>query len=206
MMDFVHHQLMSCLTAQVNTILDSNQTYDPAINFGKARTEHLLLHTACATGLTALPIAFNALPVMPLPASSRGALLGLLREERIEGLQISVVMTLNEVVAVHRQKGIELHCYDVFLFTSLIQSQSSLFRSEIWYPICLPGVEAESRVFCYINFISEELIHVMVADQADIFPELSEASRRLAQRCKELGITERVQTLSKKDLISDPSL
>lgn len=67
-------------------------------------------------------------------------------------------------------------------------------------------MEAESRVFCYINFISEELIHVMVADQADIFPELSEASRRLAQRCRELGITERVHTLSKKDLISDPSL
>lgn len=80
MMDFVHHQLMSCLTGQVNSILDSNQTYDPAINFGKARTEHLLLHTACATGLTALPVAFNALPVMPLPASSRSALLGLLRE------------------------------------------------------------------------------------------------------------------------------
>lgn len=46
MMDFVHHQLMSCLTGKVNAILDANQTYDPAVNFGKNRTEHLLLHYA----------------------------------------------------------------------------------------------------------------------------------------------------------------
>jgi len=50
-------------------------------------------------------------------------------------------MTLNEVISIHKQRGIELTCYDVFLFTTLIQSQSSLFKSEIWYPICLPGVE-----------------------------------------------------------------
>jgi hypothetical protein len=46
MMELVHHQLMSCLTGKVNSILESNQTYDPAINFGKNRTEHLLLHHA----------------------------------------------------------------------------------------------------------------------------------------------------------------
>lgn len=46
MMELVHHQLMSCLTGKVNAILENNQTYDPAVNFGKNRTEHLLLHYA----------------------------------------------------------------------------------------------------------------------------------------------------------------
>ena len=35
MMEFVHQQLQSCLTGKVNAILDTNQTYDPSVNFGK---------------------------------------------------------------------------------------------------------------------------------------------------------------------------
>lgn len=38
MMEFVHVQLQSCLTGKVNAILDTNQTYDPSINFGKNKT------------------------------------------------------------------------------------------------------------------------------------------------------------------------
>jgi len=79
MIDFVHHQLMSCLTGQVNTILETNQTYDPSINFGKTRPEHLLLHYAFTNGLHSLPIAFNALPIMPLPSATRTWLLNLFR-------------------------------------------------------------------------------------------------------------------------------
>jgi hypothetical protein len=38
MIELVHHQLMSCLTGKVNNILETNQTYDPSINFGKTRS------------------------------------------------------------------------------------------------------------------------------------------------------------------------
>ena len=79
-------------------------------------------------------------------------------------------MTMGEVVCIHKQKGIDLSSYDIFLLNTLIQSQSSLFASEIWYPICLPGVCLEERVFCYINFITDQFIHIMVADEAGIFP------------------------------------
>lgn len=95
MMEFVHHQLMSCLTGQVNTILDTNQTYDPSINFGKTRAEHLLLHHAFANGMNSLPITFNAIPIMHLPAQTRSTIFSLFKEEKIEGLQISILMTLD---------------------------------------------------------------------------------------------------------------
>jgi hypothetical protein len=88
-------------------------------------------------------------------------------------------MTMGELIAIHKQKGIDLSTYDLFLFQTLIQSQSSLFKSEIWYPICLPGVSFEERVFCYINFLTDQIIHIMVSDEAQIFPELSESSKRL---------------------------
>lgn len=80
MIEFVHQQLMSCLTGKVNSILDSNQTYDPSVNFGKTRTEHLLLHYAFTNGLYSIPIAFNAIPVMPLPSQSKNTLSSMLRE------------------------------------------------------------------------------------------------------------------------------
>ena len=140
MMEFVHQQLMSCLTGKVNAILDTNQTYDPSVNFGKNKTEHLLLHYAFTNGLYSLPISFNALPIMPLPSSARIQIYGFLKEEKIEGLQINIVMTMSEVVCIYKQKDIDLTQSDIFLLNTLIQSQSSFFSSEIWYPICLPGV------------------------------------------------------------------
>ena len=89
---------------------------------------------------------------------------GFLKEEKIEGLQINIVMTMGEVVCIHKQKGIDLTTADIFLLNTLIQSQSNLFSSEIWYPICLPGVYFEDRVFCYINHLTDSLIHIMVSD------------------------------------------
>ena len=94
MIEFVHHQLQSCLTGKVNEILETNQTYDPSVNFGKTKTEHLLLHYAFTNGLYSLPIAFKAIPVMPLPSQTRQALLSMLKEEKIEGLQINILMTM----------------------------------------------------------------------------------------------------------------
>ena len=43
MVDFVHYQLMSCLTSKIDQILENNQTYDPTINFGKGKSVFNLL-------------------------------------------------------------------------------------------------------------------------------------------------------------------
>ena len=83
MMEFVHQQLQSCLTGKVNGILDTNQTYDPSVNFGKTKTERTLLHYAFTNGLHSIPVALNAVPSMPLPASVRSQLQGMLKEEKV---------------------------------------------------------------------------------------------------------------------------
>ena len=66
MVDFLHYQLMSSLTAKVDQILDENQTYDPTINFGKGRVVQNLLQYAIENGLHSLPLLFNALPSLVL--------------------------------------------------------------------------------------------------------------------------------------------
>jgi len=38
-------------------------------------------------------------------------------------------------------------------------------------------MDAEAMVFCYLNFITPELIHVMISDESDKFPELSQISK-----------------------------
>ena len=72
-----------------------------------------------------------------------------------------------------------MHIKDIFLFFNLLQAQSTLSKSENWFPICLPGVEAESMVFCYLNFISPHVINVMVTDESDIFPALSDINKQI---------------------------
>lgn len=129
----------------------------------------------------------------------------LLRDEKIEGLQINILMSLHAVIQVQKVKGIDFSAADLFLFNTLIQSQPSL-RSEIWYPICLPGVFLEDRVFCYINFLTDYVIHIMVSDEASIFSDLSKASRELKERCIEQNIFEQIHTAAMKQLSNDPTL
>ena len=95
--------------------------------------------------------------------------------------------------------------YDIFLFYTLIQSQSSSLQSEIWYPICLPGVSFNDRVFCYINFITPDIIIVIVSDDAKLFPDLSEASKRLKSNLERTGVIDRINLTLHRDIIHDPT-
>ena len=71
MVEMVHYQLMSIVAAKVNNILESNQTYDPTINFGTGRSAFNLLQFAIENGLSSLPVQFNALPILTLANSIR---------------------------------------------------------------------------------------------------------------------------------------
>ena len=82
-------------------------------------------------------------------------------------------MTMNTVVSISKKKSLDMSIKDIFLFFNLLQGQSTLSKSENWFPICLPGIDPESLVFCYLNFVSADLIHVMISDESDIFPRLS---------------------------------
>lgn len=71
MVEMAHYQLMSCFTGKVNSILETNQTYDPTINFGKGRSAYSLLQYAILNGLDSLPVIFNSLPIMVIPNTVR---------------------------------------------------------------------------------------------------------------------------------------
>lgn len=46
----------------------------------------------------------------------------------------------------------------------------------------------------------------MVSDEAGIFPQLSEASKRLRDKLANSALLERINLASAKELISDPTL
>lgn len=71
MVEMLHYQLMSCFTSKVNNILETNQTYDPTINFGKGRSAYNLLQFSIENGLHSLPVLFDSLPILMLSNSNR---------------------------------------------------------------------------------------------------------------------------------------
>eukprot|EP00919_Chromeraceae_sp_WS-2016_P074353 GHVR01175931.1.p1 GENE.GHVR01175931.1~~GHVR01175931.1.p1 ORF type:complete len:130 (-),score=6.43 GHVR01175931.1:2324-2713(-) len=129
MVDFLHYQLISSLTSKVNKVLDEDQTCDPTIYFGKGRGVHNLLYYAIANGLYSLPIIMNALPLMQLTASTRHSITSILKENKEEGLQVSLLMTMNCLIGFNKKKEVDINLNDVFLFFNLLQSQSSLCKS-----------------------------------------------------------------------------
>jgi hypothetical protein len=140
----LHYQLMSSLTSKVNNIINENHTYDPTVNFGKSSSSTIvnLLQYALINGLNGLPILFNAIPVLIMSNQDRSLIHSILnvKEYKTDGLQVSVLMTMNSIVEVSKKKQINIQVKDIFLFFVLMQGQSSLSKSENWFPICLPGI------------------------------------------------------------------
>jgi hypothetical protein len=66
---------------------------------------------------------------MNIPYAIRSNILSALKDEKIEGAQINILMTLNEVIAIYKKKGIDIKVYDIFVLSLLIQSQSTLSKS-----------------------------------------------------------------------------
>jgi hypothetical protein len=144
MIEMVHYQLMSSLTSKVNSIIDENQTYDPTINFGKPSSSTIvnLLQYALINGLHDLPILFNAIPILIMSSQDRAQINSILnvKEFKTDGLQISLLMTMNSIIGISKKKQINIKPKDIFLFFVLMQGQLSLSKSENWFPICLPGI------------------------------------------------------------------
>ena len=131
MVDFLHYQLMSSLTGKVDRILSANQTYDPTINFGKGRSIQNLMQFAIENGLYSLPILFNALPSLPLTNQVRSQVSSIMNIKKFEedGLLLSILMTMNSVVAISKKKSLEMNIKDIFLFFNLLQGQSTLTKT-----------------------------------------------------------------------------
>jgi hypothetical protein len=124
---------MSSLTSKVNAIIDDNHTYDPTINFGKSSSSTVinLLQYSLTNGLYSLPILFNAIPVLALSTSDRDKISSILNIKKYdtEGLQVSMLLTMNSVIGISKNKGIRLETKDIFLFFILMQAQSALSTS-----------------------------------------------------------------------------
>jgi hypothetical protein len=89
-----------------------------------------------------LPILFNAIPVLIMSNQDRSLIHSILnvKEYKTDGLQVSVLMTMNSIIDISKKKQISIQVKDIFLFFILMQGQSSLSKSENWFPICLPGI------------------------------------------------------------------
>jgi hypothetical protein len=133
MVEILHYQLMSSLTTKVNRIIDENHTYDPTVNFGKSSSSTIvnLLQYALTNGLHGLPILFNAIPILIMSNQDRSQIHSILnvKDYKTDGLQVSILLTMNSLIGISKKKQINIQSKDIFLFFILMQGQSSLSKS-----------------------------------------------------------------------------
>ncbi len=61
-------------------------------------------------------------------------------------------------------------------------------------------------VFCYLNFITPELIHVIISDESDKFPELSQISKTLKYEIESnSGVLNAIKISLQSSIKTDPS-
>ena len=94
-------------------------------------------------GLYSLSILFNVLPALPMKNAMRNQVHQFLKEakDEEEGMLVGILMTMSHLLSIWKRKGIEFKHEDFLLLCNLVQTNSTLNKSENWFPICLPGID-----------------------------------------------------------------
>jgi hypothetical protein len=181
---FLHSQIISILTSQVNKMFQRNASFDlRGLLGGTDRVLRSMIHSASAEPSMLL----GAVPCLRMPAKTRDELSALLASARPADLLFGLVLAHNHLVTMLRPRRTALHAADVLLVMNTIASSASFREDESWVPICLPRFNAGGFLYAHVSFVAPELCLVLLTNKADGFAAASACRQAVAARIEEHG-------------------
>jgi vacuolar fusion protein MON1 len=96
------------------------------------------------------------------------------------GLLFSLVLSKGRVMElISFVAKYSLHSDDILLLINLIDSSTSFNGVESCVPLCLPRFNDTGFMYCYINYISPDLVLLLLSPNKESFFALSEFRNRL---------------------------
>lgn len=98
---------------------------------------------------------FNAYPIFCMEGNIRQQITKILEENKGNSI-LALLMSQYEIISIVGTKDIEILPQDIVLIQNLLFSSPSMYQTESWVPICLPGISASGYLQLYCHFIDSK--------------------------------------------------
>lgn len=158
LLDRVHLQIITLLTAGIERTLQSRPSYDMRkIMDGTDAVVNSLIRW-CTQDFY---LQVEGLEALPLPPAARSSAVEALRATRLPNVLCAWLMAEHRIIALVCNKQYKASGLDLSMIVNIIMSSASLQSGESWTPVCLPHLNDKAFAYAYISFVEESDVGVV---------------------------------------------
>jgi hypothetical protein len=170
-LEYTHSQILSSLTSGVKKIYDTRAHFDIRTLLGDST--HLIdsLINSMEHDMLFLSSCFlNAVYCFPLDATTRHAIGVVMQGYHTDEIVYTLLLARQQLVNVVRLKKHALHSEDFHLIVNFLNSATSIKQTESsTSPVCLPRFNDRGYLHFYTNFLSKEVVLMLISTKAGNF-------------------------------------
>eukprot|EP00928_Gymnodinium_smaydae_P014778 TRINITY_DN15431_c0_g1_i1.p1 TRINITY_DN15431_c0_g1~~TRINITY_DN15431_c0_g1_i1.p1 ORF type:complete len:648 (-),score=157.71 TRINITY_DN15431_c0_g1_i1:49-1992(-) len=191
MLDRVHVQIITILTASIERTLVARPNYD---------VRGLLGGTDCVVNSMIRwcghDLQVDGFEPLPLPPASRATAVDALRAVKVKNLLCAFLLAGHRILAIVTNKQFSVQAKDLHAVVNLIMSSASLRSGESWTPLCLVSLNQMAFAYAYISYIEGTDVGVVclsTAADGDQFYAISQQAALLKKSLLKSGCLEAVE-------------
>jgi len=185
MLDRVHLQLITILTAGIEKTLISRPNYDMRSLLGG--TDNVLNNMIRWCNQDVHVDGFEPLP---LPPVHRTAAVEALRGARVQNVLCGFLLAGQRIISIVSNRQYKVNAQDLQALVNLIMSSASLRTGESWTPFCLVHLSDKAFAYAYISYVEGVdvgLVFLSTASDGDQFYEISKQASKIKQTLQKSG-------------------
>ncbi|KAL9642776.1 hypothetical protein ABK040_009851 [Willaertia magna] len=174
-LEIIYEQIVFILTSKnIQDILKKRANFDLRnLLGGTDKVIYSLIHQLS----NGIDFSFDSIQMVRLSKQTRNSIGEILLKNRLENKHLFTFLVSNQrLVHMIRNKKYQVTTKDILLLMNFVGSaHSSMKSSEIWTPICLPGLSSSQYVYAYMDFFTEDWCCVMICSSTESFFDCQKA-------------------------------
>lgn len=190
MLDRVHSQVITILTAGIEKTLTTRPNYDMRSLLGGTDNVVNSMIRWCTHDLQV-----DGLEVLPLAPDHRKAAVEALRSARVNNILCAFLMAGHRLIALVANRQYKVHAPDLQAVVNLIMSSASLRTGESWTPLCLPNMNDKAFAYAYISFTGGTdigTVFLSLASDGELFYAISQHAATIKKNLHKSGCLDAV--------------
>eukprot|EP00929_Paragymnodinium_shiwhaense_P002730 TRINITY_DN10301_c0_g1_i2.p1 TRINITY_DN10301_c0_g1~~TRINITY_DN10301_c0_g1_i2.p1 ORF type:complete len:341 (+),score=66.35 TRINITY_DN10301_c0_g1_i2:1648-2670(+) len=185
MLDRVHKQIITILTAGIERTLQSRPNYDMRSLLGGTDITVNNMIRWCTQDLRV-----DGFEPLPLPPVHRQAAVDALKNARVDNVLCAFLLAGHRLLACVANRQYKVNAVDLHCVVNLIMSSASLRTAESWTPLCLPHLNDKAFAYAYISFVEGcdiGIVFLSTASDGDQFYAISQRATIIKKSLQKSG-------------------
>jgi len=193
LLDRVHAQIISILTAGIERTLQTRPNYD---------LRNLLGGTDCVVNSIIrwcsqdIYLQMDGYEPLPLPPAIRATAVEALKAARMNNILCGFLMAGHRLLAIVTNRQFRIHPTDLSMILNMVMSSASLRTGESWTPVCLAHLNDKAFAYAYISFVEGTEVGVVflsTVSDGEQFYAISQQAATVKRTLRQSGCLKHVE-------------